>query len=88
MKTLKIRKGGGSLVVNLDMVCTIEQTGDGRYLLRTQDGKTIAVIGPEEYDSIMAQDTELSDLRRAVQKLTEAVERLSVRMPSSLRVHF
>lgn len=88
METIKIRRDGGILLVNLAMVCTIEQTGEDSFVLRTQDGRELAVAGRRELDAVLSADTSAQGLRREVRKLAEALERLSARIPSSLRVHF
>lgn len=78
----------GRVAVNMDMVCTVVQREDGRYSLRDAQGKELAWADRREYDALLEARTGDDALRRAVEKLAAAVERLSVRVPSSVRVHF
>lgn len=91
MDLKRIRRDGGDLIVDIERVCTAISDGMGAYELRTESGQVMATVTEGELKELTAGKGslhgEVSELARAVSRLTQAVERLSVHIPTSIRLH-
>lgn len=91
MDLKRIRRDGGDLIVDIDRMCTATSDGMGSFELRTESGQVMCTVTEVELKELTAGKGslhgEVAELARAVSRLTQAVERLTVHIPTSIRMH-
>ncbi len=74
-------------IVNLDAVTTAEPSEDGRLLLHAGD-ETVSVDS-EQFEKAVAADRDhpAELIAQSANRLVQALDRLGVRIPTSIRMH-
>ena len=88
MKHHPFHNADGTLlcIINLDTVTSAEPAGDDMLLVHARDREYR--VGRAEFEkAISEKDSDISTICSAVNRLTLAMERLTVHIPTSIRLH-
>lgn len=88
MKHHAFHNADGTLlcIINLESVTSAEPI-DEETLLVHSGGREYRISRKEFEKSISVKDSEFSTICSAVNRLTQAVERLTIHIPTSIRMH-
>lgn len=78
----------GDIFVNMDRIVAIRPFEEN-FGLMENDTTCVALISEEQLHAFLREenDESIKDLQRSVRKLTESVDRLTVKIPTSIRMH-
>ena len=88
MKLHRFYKENGALdcIVNLDEVVAAKPAEDGRMFLHTQN-MSISVDAKQFEKAMEEKDEKIQSLVSVINRLIQAMDRMTVRIPTSIRMH-
>ena len=73
-------------IVNLDTVVSAKPTDDGKIILNT--GLSSVRVDMKQFeDAILAKDDRMVEIQTLVTRLIQAMDRMTVHFPTSIRMH-
>lgn len=82
----KLSDGSTDCYVNLDAVVAAKPTEDGKIILHTSN-LSLTVDGKQFEKAISEKDGTISSFASIVNRLVQAMDRMTVHFPTSIRMH-